>query len=213
VKITRLLLLVAFMGISCSVALADGTDPVFKLGPGGQSVDLTSNTFSFTVSESQAFAGLVTLDFINHTGSVIQELDLLGPANTTPNNSFPNGIALSFACDNTVPNPYFNNCSPQTLTGGPATVSFFGLDEGHHGIPTATSVSCPEGPNSCFVTGGDVTSDFMIRVDVSTLQTGWGAFDVEGTFVPMSTAEPSTLLMVLAAGLGFLVVKRSGFAI
>jgi hypothetical protein len=213
VKITRLLVLVAFFGISCSVALADGTDPVFKLGPGGGSVDLTSNTFSFTVSESQASAGLVFLEFINHTGAVIQELDLFAPATTTPNSSFPDGIALSFACDNSVPNTYFNNCSPQTLTAGPTTVSFFGLDEGHHGIPTATSVSCPEGPNSCFVTGGDPTSDFGITVNVAELPTGWGSFDVQGTFVPMSTAEPSTLLLVLAAGLGFLVVKRSGFAI
>ena len=214
-KITRLLVLVVFLGISCSVAVADGTDPIFKLGGGGGSVDLTSNTFSFTVSESQAFAGVVLLDFINHTGAVIQELDLLAPGTTTPNTSFPSGIALSFACDNSSlpPDPYFNNCSPQTLTAGPTTVRFFGLDEGHHGIPTATSVSCPEGPNSCFVTGGDPTSDFGLTINVAELPTGWGSFDVQGTLVPIPSPEPSTLLLVLAAGLGFLVVKRSGFAI
>jgi hypothetical protein len=198
--------------MSCSVALADGVDPVFKLGPGGGSTDLTSNTFSFTVSESQAVAGSVTLDFINHTGAVIQELDLLAPGTTTPNSSFPSGILLSYTCDPTG-NPYFNNCNPQSSTAGPTTISFFGLDEGHHGIPTATSVSCEEGPDSCFVTGGDSNSDFLIIVGVADLPTGWGSFDVQGTLVPVSTPEPSTLLMVLAAGLGFLVVKRSGFAI
>jgi hypothetical protein len=211
VKITRLLVMVAFFGISCSVALADGVDPVFKLGPGGKSTELTSNTFSFTVSEANAVAGFVSLDFINHTGAVIQELDLLAPGTTTPNNSFPNGIPLSYTCDNTG-DPYFNHCTPTAATPGPTTISFLGLDETHHGIPTATSVSC-DGPTNCVVTGGDPNSDFIIIVGVAELPTGWGSFDVRGTMVPVSAAEPSTLLMVLAAGLGFLAVKRSGFAI
>jgi hypothetical protein len=54
VKIIRLLVLVAFFGISCSVALADSTnDPVFKLGGGGGSEVLTSDSFSFTVNQDQ----------------------------------------------------------------------------------------------------------------------------------------------------------------
>ena len=209
-KITRLLVLFVFFGMSCSAALADGVDPVFKLGPGGGSTDLTSDSFSFTVSESQAVAGFVTLDFINHTGAVIQELDLFAPGTTTPNPTFPTGVPLNFTCDPTG-NPYFNNCNPQISTAGPTTISFFGLDEGHGGIPTATSVSCEEESTDCVVTGGDKNSDFLIIVGVADLPTGWGSFDVAARMIP--AAEPSTLLMVLAAGLGFLAVKRSGFAI
>ena len=213
-KITRLLVLFVFFGMSCSAALADGVDPVFKLGPGGGSTDLTSDSFSFTVSESQAVAGFVTLDFINHTGAVIQELDLFAPGTTTPNPTFPTGVPLNFTCDPTG-NPYFNNCNPQISTAGPTTISFFGMDATHTGIPTATAIFCgenfTEGPRNCTVTGGDPNSDFLIIVGVADLPTGWGSFDVAARMIP--AAEPSTLLMVLAAGLGFLAVKRSGFAI
>jgi hypothetical protein len=200
VKIIRLLVLVALLGITCSVALADGTDPVFKLGGGGGSTPLTSDTFSFTVNQADAVAGFVSFDFINFTGATIQELDLLAPG------------GFSYRCDNTSlpPDPYFNNCSPQTLTAGPTTISFFGLDATHPGIATATQVFCIEESNNC--TADNPASDFMITVGVADMPVG-SSFLVKGTLVPVSTPEPSILLLVLAAGLGFLAVKRSGFAI
>jgi len=199
VKITRLLVLVAFFGISCSVALADGVDPVFKLGPGGASINLTSDTFSFTVSKADATIGILNFDFINSTGAVIQELDL-----------FANSSAFLFSCDPTG-NPYFNNCSPQSPTGGPTTLKFLGFDETHHGIPNAAAVEC-DGPTHCTVEEGDPNSDFIITVAVADMPVG-SSFDVTGTLVPVSAPEPSTMLLLLAAGLGFLVVKRSAFAI
>ena len=212
-KITRLLVIVAFLGISCSVALADGVDPVFKLGGGGASTPLTSDTFSFTVNQADAVAGFVSFDFINFTGATIVQLNLDAPGTTNPTNSFPNGFPLSYACDNTVPNPYFNNCSPQILTAGPTIVSFFGLDEGHQGIPTATQVFCgeqefEEGPPNC--TADVPASDFTITVGVADMPAG-SSFDVTGHLIP--AAEPATLLMVLAGCLGFLALKRSGLTV
>jgi hypothetical protein len=196
VKIIRLLVLVAFFGIFSTVALADSAnDPVFKLGGGGGSEVLTSDSFSFTVNQSDAVNGFVSFDFINDTGALIQELDLLAPG------------GFVFSCDN-AGDPYFNACSPTSPTPGPTTLSFFGVDETHPGIPTATEVFCPEESNNC--TADVAASDFLITVGVSDMPVG-SSFSVEGTLVP--AAEPSTLLMVLAAGLGFLVVKRSGFAV
>ena len=180
--------------------MADSTDPVFKLGGGGGSTPLTSDTFSFTVNQSDAVAGFVTFDFINFTGAVIQELDLAAQSS-----------GFVFSCDNTG-DIYFNSCNPTSPTPGPTTLSFFGLDETHGGIPTATSVSCEEESNQCFVTGGDPNSDFIITVGVADMPVGT-SFDVRGTLVPVSTPEPSTILLLLAAGLGFLVVKRAGFAV
>jgi hypothetical protein len=204
VKITRLLVLVAFLGISCSVALADGVDPVFKLGGGGASTPLTSDTFSFTVNQADAVAGFVSFDFINFTGATIVQLNLDAPA------------GFLFSCDNTG-DPYFTTCSPTTATAGPTTLSFFGLDEIHTGIPTATQVFCgdeeieeEEGPPNCVVTGGDPNSDFIITVGVADMPAG-SSFDVTGHLIP--AAEPATLLMVLAGGLGFLALKRSGLTV
>ena len=201
-KITRLLVTVAFLGISCSVALADGVDPVFKLGGGGASTPLTSDTFSFTVNQADAVAGFVSFDFINFTGATIVQLNLDAPA------------GFLFSCDNTG-DPYFTTCSPTTATAGPTTLSFFGLDAIHTGIPTATRVFCgeefeefEEGPPNC--TADVRASDFTITVGVADMPTG-SSFDVTGHLIP--AAEPATLLMVLAGGLGFLALKRSGLTV
>src|ERR1700675_1714242 len=167
--------------MSSSVALADGTDPVFKLGPGGGSTVLTSDTFSFTVNQADAVAGFVSFDFINFTGATIAQLNLDAPS------------GFLFSCDNTG-DPYFNTCTPTAATAGPTTISFFGLDEGHPGIPTATEVFCPEESSNC--TADNPLSDFMITVGVADMPVG-SSFDVKGTLVPISAAEPSTLLMVL----------------
>jgi hypothetical protein len=95
-------------------------------------------------------------------------------------------------------------------TAGPTTLSFFGLDEIHTGIPTANHVFCGdgefvEGPPNC--TADVPTSDFTITVGVADMPMG-SSFDVTGHLIP--AAEPATLLMVLAGGLGFLALKRSG---
>ncbi len=192
--------MVAFLGISCSVALADGVDPVFKLGGGGASTPLTSDTFSFTVNQADAVAGFVSFDFINFTGATIVQLNLDAPA------------GFLFSCDNTG-DPYFTTCSPTMATAGPTTLSFFGLDEIHTGIPTANQVFCGggefvEGPPNC--TADVPASDFTITVGVADMPMG-SSFDVTGHLIP--AAEPATLLMVLAGGLGFLALKRSGLTV
>jgi hypothetical protein len=192
VKIIRLLVLVAFMGIFSSVALADGVDPVFKLGGGGGSTPLTSDTFSFTVNQADAVAGFVSFDFINFTGATIVQLNLLAPG------------GFLFSCDNTG-DPYFNTCTPTSATAGPTTISFFGLDEFHNGIPSAAQVFCDG--DFCTPDEEHLASDFIITVGVADMPAG-SSFDVTGQLVP--AAEPSTLLMVLAGGLGFLARKRSG---
>src|SRR6266403_3849567 len=194
--------MVAFLGISCSVALADGVDPVFKLGGGGASTPLTSDTFSFTVNQADAVAGFVSFDFINFTGATIVQLNLDAPA------------GFLFSCDNTG-DPYFTTCSPTTATAGSTTLSFFGLDAIHTGIPTANHVFCgddeieeEEGPPHC--TADVRASDFTITVGVADMPAG-SSFDVTGHLIP--AAEPATLLMVLAGGLGFLALKRSGLTV
>jgi hypothetical protein len=205
VKLARLLLVVAFMALTCSLAFADDAqDPVFKIGTGSKSVVLTSDSFSFTLAKGTT--GAVTFDFINFTGALISELDLSAPAGFT------------YSCDNTG-DPYFNTCSPTTTTQGQATIlKFFGLDGNHLGIPFATKVSgdCdndeeddrPGDENSC--TPDVALSDFTVTVNVGS--TGLGsALTIGGDLVP--AAEPSVLVLLLAAGMGFLAIKRFGFSV
>jgi hypothetical protein len=203
VKLARLLLVVAFVGLTCSMAFADDAqDPVFKIGTGSKSVVLTSDSFSFTLAKGTV--GAVTFDFINFTGAVIGELDLNGPGGFT------------FSCDNTA-DPYFNTCSPTSATAGPTTISFFGLDGNHLGIPFATKVSgdCDNDfedqqagdENSC--TPDVALSDFTVTVNVGSTRLG-SALTIGGDLVP--SPEPSVLVMLLAAGLGFFALRRFGFA-
>ena len=203
-KLARLVLVVAFMALTCSLALADDAqDPVFKIGTGTKSVVLTTDSFSFTLA--QGTTGAVTFDFINFTGALISELDLNGPGGFT------------FSCDNTG-DPYFNSCSPTSTTLGPTTISFSGLDGNHLGIPFATKVSgdCDNDledqqsgdENSC--TPDVALSDFTVTVNVGSTRLG-SALTIGGDLVP--APEPSVLILLLAAGMGFLAVKRFGFAL
>ena len=209
-KITRLLVLVAMIALTCSVAMADGTDPVFKLGGGGGSEVLTKFTFSFTVDPAKEFSCndgdvCVSLDFINFTHTTIGQLNLNAPGGFT------------FSCDPTG-DPYFNNCSPQSPTAGPTTLSFFGLDDSHPGILSAGSVTCspdepetvPDSDDECTADNGSA-SDFLINIDLGAPGAVTSSFTVGGVLVP--TPEPGTLVLVLAAGLGFVALKRSGFAV
>jgi hypothetical protein len=203
VKISRLLLLVAFVGTSCSVALADGigTDPVMKLGPGGHSTPVNTFTFSFSFHKTSTSQTSVIFDFINNTGVTIGEVDLLAT-----------GTGLGFSCDNTVSNPYFNNCSPTTTNPSPVALKWFGLDSTHHGIPFATTLTCEgdgeEGSPDC--TSKPKLSDFKFTVNVRDMAVGQ-SFSAAGTLLP--TPEPRTLVLVLAGGLLFLLYRRAGFAL
>lgn len=189
--------------------MADGTDPVFKLSGGGNSEVLTTFTFSFTVNPAQEFSCndgdvCVSLDFINFTHTTIGQLNFNAPAGFT------------FSCDPTG-DPYFNNCSPQSATPGPTTLSFFGLDESHPGILSANSISgsCDndnddDADDNCTADNGSA-SDFNVQIDLGKPGAITSRFTVGGVLVP--APEPGTLVLLLAAGLGFVALKRSGFAV
>jgi hypothetical protein len=213
VKITRLLVLVAFFGIFSTVALADSTnDPVFKLGGGGGSEVLTTDTFTFTVNPMNEVScndghECVSFDFINFTHATVGALNFVAPA------------TFSYSCDPSG-DPYFNNCTPQspsTIGTGTTTISFFGLDDTHPGILSANSISgsCDndndnDADDNCIADNGSA-SDFLITIDLGIQGAITTPFSVQGTMVP--APESGTLLLVLAGGLGFLALKRSGLTV
>lgn len=205
-KISRLLVVVAFLGIFSSVALADGTDPVMKLGGGGTSEVLTTDSFSFSFTQTNPPQSSFFIDFINNTGQNVIALDLLITGST----------GLVFSCDNSI-DPYFTGCSTTLQDNGQYLMVFSGLNETHLGIPFATKVVCEDGEDgfededggasTCSAT--PILSDFGITVGVTDMAPGQ-SFSVAGTMI---APEPSSLIMVLAGGLLFLLVRRTGFAI
>jgi hypothetical protein len=203
VKITRILVLIAFFGISCSVTLADGVDPVMKLGGGTHSEVLTTNTFSFSFTQTTPPQTSIFVDFINNTHKLITELDLLITGST----------GLVFSCDNTI-DPYFAHCGTSVLQTGQFDITFFGLDASHHGIPFAVEVECDDGSEELEDEGSTdceakpALSDFGITVDVGDMTAGQ-SFTAVGTLV---APEPSSLVLLFVGGFLFLLYRRTAFA-
>lgn len=195
-KISRWLFSLVLLGLSSSLAMADSVDPVAKLGGGNLSIVLTSLndplfTGSFTQQGGQT---IVSFDFINNTTFTIGQVNLDVTDNTP----------LTFSIDNTG-DPYFTSFSPTSPTllspGDHLTLSWFGLDGTHLGIPPATSVSCIDG---CF--SSPPLSDFLFTFTVGDVPTG-GSFAFTGTL--FAVPEPPALLLVLTGGVLLLFLKRS----
>jgi hypothetical protein len=195
--------ILAFVGLSPSTALADGiTDPGVRLKcPGCGSTVLNSSTFFFTVLGG--FDETVnTFDFINAVGPTAGELrltEVISPTNPTP--VFP--FDLSFICDPS--NPFFTNCTPQTLTAT-NEVRFFGLNADHGGIlnAPADTITCGD---SCSTT---VTlADFAIAVSALDLAKGHNV-TIEGVLVA-ETPEPSAVLLVLVGMVFLFLFRRTGW--
>jgi hypothetical protein len=214
VNISRWFLALIFLGLSSSIAMADGVDPKMGLQGGTGSTGLFSPNdpnFNFTVQggDFTSVGQSKTFDFINATGQLAVGVNLVVTLlqGTPP---------LIFTC---VPfSEYFTNCSPTTPTtlsdGGNLLIRFFTPntgDGGFGGIPFATDLASPEqcdGIQNCSTTTAG--ADFGVVVtdvggDLVHLGTGQG-FEVQGSLV---VPEPSTILLVLAGGILFLFFKRS----
>ena len=206
-KISRCFLILILFGLMASASRADGVDPRFKLQGGGGSTGLFSLSdpnFAFTVHGG---VSPQTFDFINATGQLVGEVDLLITL-------LPSTPTLLFTVDPV--NPYFTNAMVTTLTTGQTLISFFGLNTGEGGfggLPFATDLPSPEscdGIHSCFTDtpGADfqvVVSNNTSSTDLSSLPSNEG-FSVAGTLV--ATPEPATILLVLAGGVLILLFKR-----
>ena len=205
-KISRWLLVAVVLGLVSSAAMADTIDPQVKLKGGGGSTGLfllSDPNFAFNVyggtSAQREF------DFINATGQLVGEVDLLITL-------FSNTPPLTFTVDPA--NRYFTDASVTSLTSGQTLIRFFGLNTGeggYGGLPFATDVSCEEGAFGCSTTtpGADFIVAFADNpgtTDLSGLPSDQG-FNVTGTLV--ATPEPSTMLLVLAGAVLLLLLKRS----
>jgi hypothetical protein len=227
VRSLRCCLILILLGLSSSVALANGIDPKFVPIGGTGSVILNSPndpafTFSYVggvtpvtdcgnVSPDFVDLGRTCIDpthtnteFINHSGQIWTSLTLEFTSISPSTLSFtPTDNA------NTV-DPYFNNSRSGFLDNGHPFVTFFGIDSMHPGILPADPNSCGDGPSTCTGPTGTFHNrpiylfDFAILSDVSdSVLTGNWTLTGSAT-VP----EPATVLLVLAGGLLLFFFKR-----
>jgi len=206
VKISRWLLILVLLGLSSSVALADGIDPGIKLQGGNDATGVfTPNdpNFSFTAFASEFGVGTsVEFDFINYTNQLATGVNLVATL-------LPGTPALTFTCAGS--SDYFSDCSVTDLGNGQTEISFFDPntgDGGFGGLPPATDNDC-DGPQSCFTQtpGADfgvVVTD--INGDLANLPGNEG-FSAQGTLL-FSVPEPPTVLFFVAGGLFLFLLKR-----
>jgi hypothetical protein len=194
---SRWFLSLILLGLSSSIAMADSVDPVAKLGGGCCSTELHSLNDPLFVGSFTQTGGVTTVffDFVNVTGFTIGAVNLDVTDNTP----------LTFSIDNTG-DPYFNSFSPTSPTtlapGDHLTLSWFGLDGTHLGIPPRTSVSC----DGEVCTTVPLLAHFQFTFAVADVPLG-GSFDFTGTL--FAVPEPPALLLVLTGGVLLLFLKRS----
>jgi hypothetical protein len=209
-KISRWMLAVAVLGLISTVASADSIDPKGKLVGGGGSTGLfTLTDVNFNGTVFGDGSSKASFDFINLTGILVGEVDLL-----ITNDSQD---TLSFSADPS--NHYFTSASPITpvsVAGGGGTVlmKFFGLnpDAGLNGLPFSTDFSCGEGEfNTNCTDYSHNGSDFSVQFDVTDLSRlglspDQATFDFKGTLV--AAPEPPTVVVLLAGAGLLLLLKR-----
>lgn len=202
VKSIRWFMILIVLGLSSSIALADGIDPKMGLQGGTGSTGLFSPNdpnFSFTVFGSEFTSGSSEFfDFINATGQTALGVNLVATLLAgTP--------TLTFSCAES--NSYFNTCTVTPLQNGQVLISYSNTGEGGlGGIPNDPNPSC-DGPGSC--SPSVPAADFAVVVtdvggDLANLPQGEG-FSVQGN---LAVPEPSTVLLVLTGGIIFLFFKR-----
>jgi hypothetical protein len=227
VKLIRFFVVVAFLGISASLALADGVDPLVgtKSGGGSTPITLTSPnpTFDLKVVQDPGTVGApgpgpicsisgdtCAVDpttgmlpvFQNDTGVTLTSITLF-IQNNTP--------ALIYQC-NTAETSIFANCSTAsvaggtdvTLSGGPGVPAFvFKPDD------DTDDSSCPDAGPSPACSDDFVGGEFA--VDIEGIISGDPTNDlpvnteIKGTVV--TTPEPGSALMLLFGMVAFALTK------
>jgi hypothetical protein len=204
VKLIHLLVLVAFLGISASVALADGVDPiVFTKGCGGTTVCdaelLTPGSTTVTVTET--FNSCDTFGNCTATDSVINETGAAINSFTMVFNNLDG--TLTYSCQS----ESFFSCTPVEGTTNAFTFtgnSVCSTDPGDVTIGedgTATYTPDGDADDNCF-------SGVTIGLNATAAENLQGVTLTDNTF-SIATPEPSSGLLLMAGLMAGLVSLKS----
>ena len=231
VKLIRFFVVVAFLGIAASLALADGVDPLVGTKSGGGSTPITltnpNPTFDLTVVQDPGILGATgpgpicsisgdtcAVDpnthmlpvFQNDTGVTLTSITLF------IQNQPVNAPQLTYQC-NTAETSIFANCSTASVAGGTdVTLS------GGPGVPAFVFRS-DDDPDDSFCqnagpTGPGCSDDFVggeFAVDIEGIISGDPTNDLPaGTNIQgavVTSPEPGSALMLLFGMVAFALIK------
>jgi hypothetical protein len=225
VKLIRLLMVVAFFGISASLALADGVDPLagIKSGGGSTGITLTNPNPTFDLITEQSSFCTIAGDvcavvpsgpdahmlpvFQNDTGVTLTSITLF-IQNTI-------GVPLTYHC-NTTETLIFANCNAVVVaggtdvifSGGPGVPAFVFKSDGDPDDSFCAEAG-PTGPNcpDDFV-GGEFAVDIEGIISPDHTNDLPAGIPIDGTVV--TSPEPGSALMLLfgAAAFGLAMLVR-----
>jgi hypothetical protein len=224
VKIARLLLVVALLGFSASVILADGVDPLVGIGHGNGSTPITTPITAFTLVTAQSSVCTISGDVCGvippgmpDAGMIPVFQNDLGQTITTLTIFLQNGsIPLNYQCG---PLAFFSDCTTVTVGTGP-TGGTDVIFSGGTGIPAlifyadddSDDSSCqtlgPTGPNCAddwVPTEFTVDIEGIITTDGTTSNDLPTGITIQGSVI--TSPEPSSALMLLFGMLALALTK------
>ncbi len=207
-KLIRLLMVVAFFGISASLVLADGVDPLvgIKSGGGSTPITITNPNPSFTATVGTTGCSIpgdncALAVFQNQLGTTLTNLTIFIPTTMVGLNT------LVFGC-NGQETAIFTNCLATAVSDG--TDLFF---SGGSVLSQGTVFCVPDDDaddETCTPQTGDpddlqtATGEFAVDIEGSTTEIP------SGTLIPtqaVTTPEPGSALMLLFGMVAFGLLK------
>lgn len=178
------------------IVSAQVPDPILVLGgdPIGTPIPVTSLNFTFAIDFGSCTSNCSSFDiFQNETGQALTSITL---------DFTPGGLTclLGNGTNGAPFQNFYNSCDPNSAG---TSVTWFGLDASHEGIPPAF---CDPVLPGCVLVAGTFSLDFQMFNPGSN-----GPLNFTGSATTATTPEPATLGLIFS-GLGTLIVswKRYG---
>jgi hypothetical protein len=199
VRLSKVFVLLALVGITASAAMADGVDPtvvIRQTDPAPILITSPTQTIGLFGQGTTANNGIVDIGIQNVSGFTLTSITvtLIG---LNANLDFTAGTQ---DIESQFPFPFLNS-SRTVNPNGSVTLAFFGLDDTHQGL---LSGACNEETNTDNDFDADDCTGPIYEIEIAGIPLG----DIVSGAATVSAPEPGTLMLLSAGLVGLAALRR-----